>query len=548
MPKLARLLTDDERWRLHFLRHSYRGGRDYVYPPAGTVDPRYGARSRPELYVDADGVQRVRGTNVGGGSFLFAHDRETPEDFALRLAQSYAINICGPVVARYVSTVYKAEPRREVPPEHEALLADFDRQGTNATAFFRDACTWALVYGSRLFVATDTPEVEPGEQEQISEADRIARRLEPYSYVVRPTSVLNWSVNDDDTLVGITVDEGPAVLPFDPFRKPDEKPPPRRVRVWTPDAWVLFHVADNDDAQIVKQGPGFGFVPFVPVVFRPVPDGCAYEGRSLIEDVADIQLEIYNELSLLQDLHRHQGSQFLAVPKALGGGSVSTQEEITLGTKAYVEVTGGMPQYVGPTVDHAVEKRNHIGWLVARAMEAVGLIKRGRDSNETASGESLRWEHAEFHDLAASIADMMEEAERAVLAQREAIRSGSSDVESVRESITVAYSRDYQPLDPIAESEALAAELALQLGPAVEVELKADYVQRRLGHLGAERVTELRDELEAAAEADALKREADAMAAKANAERAMQPAPAMRFGMPRPPAPQPPPSNGAALA
>lgn len=546
MPKLARLLTDTERWRLHFLRNSYRGGRDYVYPPAGTVDPRYGARSRPEAYVDAEGVKRVRSTDVGGGSYLFAHDREDPEDFALRLAQSYAINLCGPVVARYVSTVYKSEPQRTVPPEHEALLADFDRRGTDATAFFRDVCTWALVYGSRLFVATDTPEIDG--DEIVSEADRIARRLEPYSYVVRPTSVLNWSVNDDDTLVGITVDEGPAVLPFDPFRKADEKPPPRRVRVWTPETWVLFHVED-DDAKPVSDGKGFGFVPFVPVVFRPVPDGCAYEGRALIEDVADIQLEIYNELSLLQDLHRHQGSQFLAVPKALGGGAVSTQEEITLGTKAYVEVTGGMPQYVGPTVDHAVEKRNHIGWLVARAMEAVGLIKRGRDSNETASGESLRWEHAEFHDLAATVADMMEEAERLCLAQREAIRTNTREVERVRESIEVTYSRDYQPLDPEAESAALAAELALQLGPAVEVELKADYIQRRLGHLGPDRVAELRDELEAAAEADALKREADAMAAKANAERAMQPPAAPpRFGAPRPMPMPPAPTNGAAAA
>lgn len=523
MPQIASRLADSERWRLFFLRHSHRGGIDYVYPPPGTVDPRYGAVKRPEIYIDAEGKQRVRGSFVGGGAYLFAHDREDPEDYAVRLAQSYVINLCGPIVARYVSTLFRREPTRKVSPREEPLLANIDRRGSDASRFFAKVAAASLVFGTRVFVATDTPEIESRPDGlEVSEAERKELGLEPYSYLVRPTDVLNWATDDDDNLIGIAVDEGPAPHAFDPLSAPKE-PPPRRIRVWTPERWDLYHQAASGNAELVKSGTGFGFVPFVPFVFRPVDDGCDYQGRSLIEDVADIQLEIFNELSLLQDLHRHQGSQFLAWPTLLGNGNVDAATEIALSTKHFIEVSGGMPQYIGPSVEHAVEKRNHIAWLVRVAMECVGLIRRGADSKDAASGESLRWEHAEFHDLLSDAADMMEEGERRVLAQREAVATRQQP--SAITGIEVAYSRDYEPLDPAAESAALTAELALQLGPETELELRRGYVQRRLGHLGPERLAELSADLEDSAAAVAIARDAAALAAQRDAER-----PPSRFG------------------
>lgn len=482
---IAARVTDAVRYRWWFYRHSYVGGPDYVTPPQGTVNGRAGMLRR-QVIRNTDAGPSVGYQEIGGGTYLVPHEREDEDDFRLRLEQAWLLNFCEPIVERFVSMVFSKPIERELPPVLQERFGDFDGLGHDIDQAMRHAARWALVYGC-LYNGTDRP------REQYQNAgDQLAAPL--WSRICEPQHMLAWQRGADGTTMGAIVYEGHAPSPdglLTAPQKADDAKPRYMARYWTPGRWYLLEVCE-DVARVVDDGETFPFVPFAPVIFRPLHARDETMGRPLIQDVADAQCEIFNELSLLRDLHRQQGAPMLMVPGVVTGGRVNTAEEITWSTRRYHQYKSdaGVPTWSSPPVEHAVEKRVHVEWLAQRIMEMVGLAKRGKDTAQVQSGESLRWENLEAHQLAHSLAETLENAEREIHAIRAAALLGGVP-RDYRDEISVKYSREYAPPAPLEIVEELAAYLALSLGGKSDLAAIESFQRRYFGGLDPGRVAEI---------------------------------------------------------
>ena len=480
--KIAPRVADSVRHRWWFYRHSYVGGPDYVTPPAGTISSSAG-RLRRQVLISTDAGPKARQQEVGGGSYLIPHEREEIEDFQLRLEQAWVLNFCEPIVERFVSMVFSKPVERKLPAALQARLSDFDGLGHDVDQAMRHAARWALVYGC-LYAGTDRPRgpyQNAGDQAQAP----------LWSRVCDPQHMLGWQRDAEGTLVGAIMYEGHrhahGGLLGDAAKGEHEKPR-YLARYWVPGHWYLLEVCD-DTATVIDDGDTFPFVPFAPVVFRPLHARDEMMGRPLIQDVADAQCEVFNELSLLRDLHRQQGAPMLMVPGLVSGGKINAAEEITWSTRRYHQYKGdaGVPTWSSPPVEHAVEKRIHVEWLAQRIMEMVGLAKRGRDSAQVASGASLEWDNLDAHQLGHALAETLENAEVAIHAIRAACLLGG-DPRQYREQIVVRYSREYAPPAPLAIVAELKAYLDLSLGGESDLAAIEAFQRRYFGGLDPKRV------------------------------------------------------------
>lgn len=522
-------LDERDLYQYHYLRHSYIGGRDYVTPPPGTVDPARGRRTRAYVGRGDNSEQATRQTRqefVGGGTYLVPHERESQADYLVRLQAALAINLCAPVVDRYVSTVHSRPITREL-PEPLASVSAAERSGADVDTLMRSATRWALVYGVA-YLVTDLPSSPEGGYASQLEAER-ARAGQPYSWICPPQHLLDWALDESGGFVGALVCEGPEPRAFAPTV--EKVTPPMLLRSWSPESWTLYRSHTAGELERVAEGEGYGFVPLVPVVYRRVPDVAdAYVGRSLLQDAADIQCEIFNLLSIIQDAHRAQAASVLFVPQTFGDGKVDPLTEIVLSTHRVNSFNGeaGAPQWIAAPTEPIVEKRLHCEWLAQRLTESVGLAKRGKDTAQVASGEALRWDNVEFADLASEAASMAERAEREWHAQRLALMTGV-DVDAAREQVQVQYPREFAPIDPEALTRQLQAVIDAGVQGEARLEAEVQWARRYFAGLDPERVEEIVEDVRREAETAALSREAEALRA-AQASQQARPAIRAMFG------------------
>lgn len=472
-------LADEERWRLWFHRNAYVGGDALIFPPKGTVDPTRGLRLGWVEDV-RDGRPEYRRDLVGrGGSYLLPHEREDPTDYAERLRCAYGLDISGPVVDKYVSAVYARPVKREgVAP---ALLDDMDRAGTAADEFFADVARWVGVY-SRAFVVSDLPRRQATGDVTYAE-EKAARGGAPYSWLCHPQNVLDWSLDDYGRVTGAVIVEGTEPAPFNP--RAERQEPRRIVRAWWPDRFELYSLDDENQGTLLEEGPNpHGFVPVVPIVFRPVEGRFADDlcGRSLIHGVAPVQLQILQLLSFISEYHRNCGFPQLWTPSMMGR-EIRPETEVVMGAKKVLayDREAGVPLWLSPPVDQVQELRAQVEWLVQRAMESAGVARRAAQSDQVSSGDALSWEWLDFGFLAGAFAATMEDAERKVHAQRAAIARGAGDYRP--EDIEVAYPREFRPQDATDLLDEMQRVVDLGLTGAFRREALAHSARRYLAHL-----------------------------------------------------------------
>lgn len=522
-------LSAEDNYRLWFRRNAYVGGEALIYPPSQTVDPKRGQRlGWIEDVVDGR-PDRRRGLVGRGGTYLVPHEREDPVDFAERLANAYGLDLSGPVIDKYVSAVFARPIKRE--GIDAALLDDIDRAGASADTFFAEVARWTGVY-SRCFVVTDMPRSDrEGGYRNLAE-ERAARAGQPYSWLCHPQTVLDWQLDDYGRCSGALIVEGNEPVAFDP-RKPRE-PGRRLVKAWWPDRWELYAIGEDNRGEVVSSGDNpHGFVPVVPVVFRPVESTSSDDlcGRSLIQGVAPIQLEILQLLSFVSEYHRNCGFPQLWTPQMMGR-EIRPETEITMGQRTVLsyDKEAGVPLWLSPPVDQVQELRGHVEWLVQRAMEAAGVARRASQSNQVASGDALSWEWLDFGFLAGAFAQCLEDAERKVHAMRAAMKAGAKDYDP--ESVEVAYPRQFRPEDASALLDEMQRIVDLGLGGAFRREALAHNARRYLAHLPPEDLDDVIDEMEK--DADEERETTKALDAKIREDAAKPPAPPLAFGMKRP--------------
>lgn len=537
-------LDPADRYYYWYLRHSYRGGRDYVYPPLATVHPDRGRILRTVSIEEEDTTEMV-----GGSSYLLAHGRESPEDFGARRRISYPLRICAPIVNEYVSTILRPRTERAVAREIEEANARVGLHGEPLSQFRESVLRWALVYGL-VWVGAELvapPRVTGGDVE--TQADAAGRTTR--SRVVPPQRALWWSFDDAGNCTGVLVDEGTSIESGSPFDS--DRRSILNLRFYTPTEVTTYRAEVRDCTgteaanyahlrmgalEAVATEPGPGFVPFVPVAFRRSETSDSPAGESLIEGAADIQHDIYNHRSWIQSIHRDQGFPVLGVPYELGEGKVGRLTQISLSTKrALPFLAGTQPVWLSPPMEQAQEMRDYCNEAIEYARTDAGVGRRS-DSAQVASGKAEEWQHAPFFANCKGGAEMMTSWETAWNGHRLALVRGTTPNEIDPAECRAQYGTDFEPADLDRVVDRLDKVLKVGVGGVFDREMKRQAARQVFADADDDTRTEIDDDIveRSEREEEAAKVVDEKIIASAGQAPAQPPPP--RFGAPRPVPPQ----------
>ena len=459
----------------------YRGGRHAITPAVNrtmvgrwTSDLRPDAQGQGTTQADADSERqrqrRLIYERTAEQSYICSHVRESKNEYDDRVARAMHLPFFRSIVDIYVSAVLRTDPSSEGPTGDPwaTYWADADMAGTQHAELMRIALTLALVQ-NKSFVVVDKPAIT---QPASSRAEQIERGERAYAYVLSAADLVDWALDSRGRFLWAKVRED----------APDERDPDKEAdggcdqyRVWYPDRWEL-HRSGEEDA--IVGAHSFGRVPIVPLFARR-----GHESRrtlasdGVLADIVDIDLAIYNHLSLFHEQLFTQVFSQLAVP--MESGEVPDLELGVQRVLGFSAEGGGRPMYLSP--DSAIltaqlaSLKDHIAWG-----RQLASVSRGRAeySKEERSAASLQEESSDKNNAITSLVGAVERCDREVH-ELIAIAEGQSSVPQR------TYSRDVS-LKALSSQIADATSLsALMPPPAAMAELLRPIFARALREHGA---------------------------------------------------------------
>lgn len=357
-----------------------------------------------------------------GQPVLVRHEREySAAKYARRKRLASYLNLCAPTVNQYLAYVFRKEADRSLDPALHRWGRNVDRRGTPLHSFMREAMTWAVIKGT-VWVGINSPVTEPA---QMTALQRREAGLEPYLTLNQPESVIDLEEDDGR----------PArlVVRYRLRRKAglfEESEVEEFLDEWFPDHYVRWRGRVRDGRCVWSGEPrphSFGCVPFV----RIAP----WSGKSFLSDLAEINQEIFNLCSLLnEELYSRVFTLYVALNVAPPDEDA---RDVTVGSDNILYLNGeqGTAEFkaVGSSGDSEKILRA-ILWRIACFYQAAGLrtdsyVGEGRAA---ASGLSKAYDFQHAEVVMAAIADAAEQAENALLR----IWAGQEGLEPERIAVT----------------------------------------------------------------------------------------------------------------
>lgn len=231
------------------------------------------------------------GEDYRRGGYLTRYQLETDTDYALRLKNTPLDNQCASIISLYISFLFRQSPQREFGslegnPVIEDFLKDADLDGRSLDAFMKEVSIWSSVFG-HCWVSL----VQPGVPAETL-AEQQALGIRPFLSVFTPLAVTDWqwhrNVNGSFELSYIKYIEDAN----DTFAV---------IKEWTTTeikTTKVSHTKRQVDSELIEPNQ-LGKLPFILVYNqRSHVRGL---GVSDINDIADQQRMIYNELSEVYD-------------------------------------------------------------------------------------------------------------------------------------------------------------------------------------------------------------------------------------------------------
>ena len=347
------------------------------------------------------------------GDYLLRHPFESLENYKRRKDIAYFYNYCAPIIDLFTSYLTKDQPQRSygklssdevVPPRKPKTLFDsfwwdVDFNGTNFEQFMREAQRYASIYGM-VSIIVDKPTLKVKTQ-----AEALKQDIRPYVTIIIPENILDWKYvrlpNGKMALDMIKIKEGEG-----------------QYRIWTRTSWESWEVPKANHAP-KKTGSGehgLGQIPIVDLynkksLIRRV-------GVSEIQDIADINKNIYYFCSDAKEIIENTAFPMLTVPEEKGGGD---EEEQAVGPKNILtfdpELPNSKPEWLEPPHSSLQEIRE---WIQQDAQEMVRIAKMGGLRNtETSvqpwSGVSIEAQERQLYSSLAEKASNAEQAELDIL-------------------------------------------------------------------------------------------------------------------------------------
>jgi hypothetical protein len=263
---------------------------------------RYATSSNNMFNRNRERWQFLLESYMGGDTYrraghLVRYMRETDQEYTARLLSTPLDNHCRSVVAVYISFMFRNPPQRELgsiaaAPGVEDFLADADLDGRSLNAFMKEVSTWSSVFGHSWILMTK-PAV-PAD----SLAGQLAQGVRPYVSLLTPLVVLDWQWAREIN--------GRYRLTYFKYVE-DINDSETTVREWTEDTIRTYIVHEgkkeaNLSEEVINE---LGRIPVV-LNYNHRSQVRGF-GLSDIDDIADQQRAIYNELSEIEQSIRLDG-------------------------------------------------------------------------------------------------------------------------------------------------------------------------------------------------------------------------------------------------
>ncbi|MBI5971421.1 MAG: phage portal protein [Deltaproteobacteria bacterium] len=335
------------------------------------------------------------------GNYLLQHPFESPANYRRRREISYYYNYCGPIVDILVSHLFRREAKRDFGSLStdllfNAFLKDADLDGSAFAHFMRDAQRLSAIYG-RVSIIVDRPKSAAGTQAEARSAG-----LRPYVSVVTPENLLDWSYSRSDI--------GRPVLEMIKIREDAGL-----YRIWTRQRWELWQAGEKEkEARLVDAGEhGIGEVPVVTLYNKRT--GIRMVGISDIQDIADINKNIYYLCSDAKEIIENTAFPMLAVPYSRG----ETPAEV--GPKNIMQFDPAEPNSKPYWLEAPHSSLSEIREWVRQDIEEIyriakmGGVRSVEDFSGPRSGAAIELEYQQLYSVLSEKADNLEHAEGQIL-------------------------------------------------------------------------------------------------------------------------------------
>lgn len=393
-------------------------------------------------------------TGKGGfedGSYLIRYPRESDDKFRRRKELAVYPNYVKKIVDTYVSHLFKQAPIRETTPEYESFIQNVDKQGTYIDDFMRRLSKLSLIFGTVL-VVIDRPR---GKARTKLEEKELG--LSPYAVIKLPYEVESVELDEYGNISRIVFKEN------------------KYFRVFTDMHWIISK--DNEGKQVIDSGSHeLGIVPVVPVRWTDPVLPFDIFSPSFIQDIAQINFDLYNAVSELREILRNITFPVLTLP--IRDETTANQlSNLTIGTENFIPFNpdgGGKPDFIAPPPEPAQIYLNYIQFLISQMYKIVNLeFALGAQSGK--SGVSLEFEFQQINSLMAGIALHLEQAEYKI-AGIVAKWNGEEDFNG-----KIEYNKDFSFKDLERELKNAMDALSLQISQTFDAELKKKMAREILG-------------------------------------------------------------------
>lgn len=258
---------------------------------------------------------------------LYRYHEERRVSYSERLRQTPMDNHCKSVVHTYSGFIWREPPKRSFGSleNNRALLAmavNADKQECSLNEFMKSSQEWASVFGV-CWIVMDKPAAKVR-----TKADEIERDVRPYLRLYFPEHVLDWDFMENPF--------GKLELTYLKVREGLKSAGDYRYRIWTPKSVEVWRATRREEPVLESTMVNpIGVVPAVPHYnTKPLMPGLAI---SDLQDVARVQMSLYNDLSELSQMIR--GSNHKTLVKnakddaSTGAGGVIVMDEDTLPAK-----------------------------------------------------------------------------------------------------------------------------------------------------------------------------------------------------------------------
>lgn len=402
-------------------------------------------RSSDRFYLDAY-------TGQGGfldGSYLIRHPRETDAKFEERQALAIYPNYVGKAVNIYSGFLYQVQPNRETSEQYARFAQDADGGRRSIDMLMLSYQRLAMLLGT-VYIIVDKPKVQA--------RTRADERL-PY-LALRLPGALAASKTD-------------AAGNFERATFAETVDGETRYRTFTREGWTLSE--DQEGREIIEQGSyTLGRVPVVKLHSCLPMDPTDVRAPAWAHDIAQLNWDLYNQVSEMRELFRKQVFSVLTLPVAdsneaqrLTDLKVSTENAIT-----YDPTGGGKPAYIAPPAEPVELYMKNIAATVERIYELANLEFVGGVQQ---SGVALAFQFQQANRSLLAMAMLAEQAEIEIADL--VSRWQGQDFNGV-----IAYPRDFNLADLGEELKNAMEATSLGISKTFDQEVRKRVARRYLGH------------------------------------------------------------------